>query len=258
MWRGTTTTTPQGEQHPHPQQQRDTMEMARRVEALLRAALLRPALLGKRAVTVSGDVARRLSKAGQLRPARDCLVAALQALESMGTSGGWGGEGWKRTAQSALQWLLVRCVCVSLRGWRWGYLSISIRPHIHTYACTRQQSECYSQLGDTEKALSGLYALEALQKAEAAAAAAEEGGAGGGGAAAVIPVHKVSVLVLCHYPGPTYLRAHIRTPQTQNNTGGARQDRLPPPGRDHRGAARRCVGSGQKRDERRGGVRTYI
>lgn len=51
-----------------------------------------------------------------------------------------------------------------------------------------QQSECYSQLGDTEKALSGLYALEALQKAEAAAV--EEGG-GGGGKAAVIPVHKV-------------------------------------------------------------------
>lgn len=134
------------------------MTMARNVETLLRAALLRPALLGKRAVTVGGDVARRLSKAGQLRAARDCLVVALQALESMGGDGG--GGGWKRTAQAALQWLL---------------------------------SECHSQLGDTEKALRGVYALEALQKAEAAAA---DGGGGGaeGSVGAVIPVHKARTL----------------------------------------------------------------
>lgn len=171
-------------------------EMARRVETLLRAALLRPQLLGKRAVTVSGDVARRLTKAGQLKAARDCLVAALQALETMAAGGkdGCGRQQWMATAQAALQWLLSECH--SQVG---GFFPNPLCSLEYRRACvTGVFSMHNAQLGETEKALSGLYALEALQKqageGDGAAAAAE----GNGGA--VIPSHKV--LTYMDGPGP--------------------------------------------------------
>lgn len=157
MWRAKASSSSSPSPFPHHAQQqpqsaadRGASEMARRVQTLLHAALLRPALLGKRAVTVAGDVARRLTKGGQVKGARDCLVAALQALESMGGGGGGaagGGKGlgaavsagWMRTATAALQWLLSECysqVGVHVQMWVCEWEDEGDRRHRQTHTTT--------------------------------------------------------------------------------------------------------------------------